>query len=68
MRLLARVLVLVTGVGAFVVTGASAASAQEGEEIGNVEISFDVGDFHLYVHEGELGWQSSRSFPLHRDN
>ena len=45
MRVSARGLVLMMGVGAFVVTGASAASAQDGEEIGNVDISFDVGDF-----------------------
>ena len=34
------------------------------DDLGDFECSFDVAEFHLYVHEGELGWQSSRSFPL----
>jgi 2'-5' RNA ligase len=34
------------------------------DDLAHFECSFDVADFHLYVHEGELGWQSSRSFPL----
>jgi 2'-5' RNA ligase len=38
------------------------------DDLAGFECSFDVGDFHLYVHEGELGWQLSRSFPLHRGN
>ena len=38
------------------------------DDLGDFECSFDVADFHLYVHEGELGWQSSRSFPLNRDS
>ena len=34
------------------------------DDLAAFECSFDVADFHLYVHEGDLGWQSSRSFPL----
>ena len=34
------------------------------DDLAGFECSFDVLDFHLYVHEGELGWQSSRTFPL----
>lgn len=37
------------------------------DDLGDFECSFDVAEFHLYVHEGELGWQSSRSFPLNRE-
>ncbi|MEZ0579438.1 2'-5' RNA ligase family protein [Nocardioides sp. MH1] len=33
-------------------------------DLAGFECSFDVLGFHLYVHEGELGWQSSRTFPL----
>jgi 2'-5' RNA ligase len=35
-------------------------------DLAGFDCAFDVTDFHLYVHEGELGWQSSRSFPLGR--
>ncbi len=28
------------------------------------ECTFDVDDFHLYVHDSELGWQPTRHFPL----
>ena len=38
------------------------------DDLADFECSFDVGEFHLYVHEGEMGWQSSRSFPLQPDN
>ncbi|KAA1427240.1 2'-5' RNA ligase family protein [Nocardioides antri] len=34
------------------------------DELAGFDCAFDVGEFHLYVHEGDLGWQSSRSFPL----
>jgi 2'-5' RNA ligase len=34
------------------------------DELAGFECSFDVVDFHLYVHQGELGWQASRTFPL----
>jgi 2'-5' RNA ligase len=34
------------------------------DDLASFECSFDVLDFHLYVHEGELGWQSNRTFPL----
>ncbi|PWN04622.1 2'-5' RNA ligase [Nocardioides silvaticus] len=34
------------------------------DDLAGFECSFDVEDFHLYVHAGELGWQSSRTFPL----
>ncbi len=37
------------------------------DDLADFECSFDVAEFHLYVHEGELGWQSSRSFPLNRE-
>jgi 2'-5' RNA ligase len=36
------------------------------DDLAAFDCAFDVSDFHLYVHEGELGWQSSRSFPLKR--
>jgi 2'-5' RNA ligase len=36
------------------------------DDLADFDCSFDVTEFHLYVHEGELGWQSSRSFPLNR--
>ena len=46
MRLLGRVVVLIASACvAVVVTTATAASAQDGELIGDVEINFDVGDF-----------------------
>jgi 2'-5' RNA ligase len=38
------------------------------DDLAAFECSFDVDDFHLYVHEGERGWQSSRSFSLTRDH
>jgi 2'-5' RNA ligase len=28
------------------------------------ECEFDVTEFHLYVHDSELGWQPTRDFPL----
>lgn len=34
------------------------------DDLASFECSFDVVDFHLYVHQGELGWQASRTFPL----
>ena len=34
------------------------------DDLAGFECSFDVENFHLYVHAGELGWQSSRTFPL----
>ena len=34
------------------------------DDLAAFECVFDVVDFHLYVHRGELGWQSSRTFPL----
>ncbi len=36
------------------------------DDLADFDCAFDVTDFHLYVHEGEQGWQSSRSFPLAR--
>ena len=38
------------------------------DDLAAFECSFDVADFHLYVHAGELGWQPSRTFPLNRDS
>jgi 2'-5' RNA ligase len=34
------------------------------EELATFECEFDVTDFHLYVHDSELGWQPTRDFPL----
>ena len=34
------------------------------EELATFECSFDVDRFHLYVHDSELGWQTTREFPL----
>ena len=34
------------------------------DDLAGFECSFDVADFHLYVHEVEQGWKLSRSFPL----
>jgi 2'-5' RNA ligase len=33
-------------------------------ELAGFECEFDVGEFHLYVHEDETGWRPTRSFPL----
>ena len=34
------------------------------EELAAFECSFEVRDFHLYVHDDEVGWQPDRSFAL----
>ena len=34
------------------------------DELADFDCSFDVVDFHLYIHAGELGWQTSRTFGL----
>ena len=34
------------------------------EELADFECVFEVADFHLYVHEGDLGWQARRTFDL----
>ena len=34
------------------------------EGLAGFECEFDVRDFHLYVHDSELGWQPTRDFPL----
>jgi 2'-5' RNA ligase len=34
------------------------------EELAAFECEFDVEEFHLYVHDEELGWQPTRDFPL----
>ena len=34
------------------------------EELSAFECSFPVTDFHLYVHDDEVGWQPDRSFAL----
>ena len=52
MRVAVRVVVLIVGVCAAVVVSASTASAQDGEAIGEVDISFDVGPFN----EAEGDW------------
>jgi 2'-5' RNA ligase len=36
------------------------------EGLADFECTFDVTDFHLYVHDSELGWQPTRDFPLGR--
>ena len=33
-------------------------------ELSDFECEFDVADFHLYVHDPELGWTPTRYFPL----
>lgn len=33
-------------------------------DLAGFECRFDVADFHLYVHDDELGWQPSRDFEL----
>ncbi len=33
-------------------------------ELADFECQFTVADFHLYVHDAELGWQPSRDFAL----
>ena len=33
-------------------------------ELSDFECEFDVEDFHLYVHDDELGWTPTRYFPL----
>ena len=32
--------------------------------LADFECEFEVSDFHLYVHDAELGWQPTRDFPL----
>jgi 2'-5' RNA ligase len=34
------------------------------EELAAFECSFEVTDFHLYVHDDEVGWKPDRSFEL----
>ncbi len=34
------------------------------KELAGFECQFTVADFHLYVHDAELGWQPSRDFAL----
>ncbi len=34
------------------------------DELAAFDCAFDVDDFHLYVHDAELGWQASRDFTL----
>lgn len=36
------------------------------DELADFECEFHVGEFHLYVHDQEQGWQPTRSFPLQR--
>ncbi len=33
-------------------------------DLADFECSFDVGDFHLYVHDEAAGWQPTHDFPL----
>ena len=33
-------------------------------ELAGFDCQFDVADFHLYVHDAEVGWQPSRDFAL----
>lgn len=33
-------------------------------ELAHFECSFDVGEFHLYLHDDKVGWQPDLSFPL----
>jgi 2'-5' RNA ligase len=34
------------------------------DELAEFECEFDVGEFHLYVHDDALGWQATKDFPL----
>ena len=34
------------------------------DDLAPFDCAFRVEEFHLYVHQGDLGWQSSRTFPL----
>lgn len=34
------------------------------EELAGFDCTFDVDDFHLYVHDEKIGWQPTREFPL----
>ncbi|GAA3667554.1 2'-5' RNA ligase family protein [Nocardioides ginsengisoli] len=34
------------------------------DELAGFECAFDVTDFHLYVHDEQVGWRSRRTFPL----
>ena len=34
------------------------------QELGDCESVFDAGEFHLYVHDEQEGWQATRDFPL----
>ena len=34
------------------------------EELSDFECRFDVEEFHLYVHDEQIGWQPTRDFPL----
>lgn len=34
------------------------------DDLASFDCAFQVEEFHLYVHRGDLGWQSSRTFPL----
>lgn len=33
-------------------------------DLADFECEFDVGEFHLYVHDAEHGWRPTRHFPL----
>ncbi len=33
-------------------------------DLADFECAFDVGEFHLYVHDAEHGWRPTRHFPL----
>ena len=43
---------------------AEAQLEQAFEELAGFDCAFDVGGFHLYVHDVELGWTPTRYFPL----
>jgi 2'-5' RNA ligase len=34
------------------------------DDLAGFECSFDVSEFHLYLHDDEVGWQPDLSFPL----
>lgn len=36
------------------------------EELATFECAFDVTSFHLYVHQGQTGWKTTRTFTLGR--
>jgi len=34
------------------------------DELAGFDCTFTVGDFHLYVHDDDVGWKATREFTL----